>query len=483
MDAAILGNSYLETYCLVMSDTQLKAINFTPGVVKDSTEYMAEGGWVDCDKIRFRGGKPEKIGGWVKESVSQYTDFNTKVFTGVTRKMITWTDLASGKYLASGSHLKLELFYANQIYDITPVRQSLTLTDAIITTSGQSIVEIHDSSSHNLVEGDYIEVESQASPVDGITLSGSYVVLSIISANNFTIDSGTVATGSTAGGGGGSLSINYLLSSGFISSGSITGWSGGSWNREGQAGQGWNRPRDGQGALALTLWSLETWGEDLLACRRDGGIYQWDKSSGLTTRAEILSGAPLQNTFILVSRPSRHLIAFGSEVFATSTFDPLIIRWAEQETLDGWTITSTNTAGEFRLPKGNKIIGAVQTKSEIVIFTETDLYSMRYIGGNDVFAIEPLGTNISAISQNSIVDVNGVLIWQGRDAFYMYDGSVSILPSTLDKFLFDQDGEGRINLSQREKTHAGINKEFNEIFFFYAKYDQNEISNYVKYNF
>lgn len=464
-----------------MSDTDLKTIVFAPGVIKDTTEYSAEGGWVDSDKIRFHSGNPEKIGGWVRETVSLYEEPSVKTFTGVSRKLLTWTDLSSAKYLASASHTSLELLYGNQVYDITPVRTTVSLTNKITTTSGLSVVEIEDTSSHSLVVGDYVYVVSQATPVDGITLSGRYLVTVVTSSTKFKIDSGTAASGTTASGGG-ALEIDYLLPTGYADAGNITGWGGGTWGTEGEAGGGYNRPRSGTGGLRVTLWSLETWGEDLLACRRGGPIYHWDKTSGVTVRSEELANVPSENTFILVSRPSRHLIAFGSEVFATSVFDPLIIRWAEQETLDGWAITANNTAGEFRLPSGNRIIGAVQTKSEILIFTETDLYSMRYIGGNDVFAIEPLGTNISAISQNSFVDINGIVYWQGRNSFFMYDGSVNILPSTMEKFIFDQDGEGRLNANQREKIHAGVNKEFNEIWFFYPRYDDIEINCYVKYN-
>lgn len=447
-----------------------------PGIVKDVTEYMAEGGYVDGDMVRFRKGRPEKFGGWVRETVT-----GDQQFTGVARAALSWSDLSSKKYLAVGTHSRLELLTDNTIYDITPVREAASLTDAIDTVDTESIVTIHDVN-HGLSVDDPIEVISQATAVGGITLGGVYEVVEVVDADTFTIDAGVAAnaTDTTAGG---ALEINYLLPIGAASNGNLTGYSGGTWNTEGQSGQGYNRPRDGVGGLNLRQWSLDNWGEDLVACVREGGIYHWDTSVGLSSRAAILSNAPVENLFVLVSQPSRHLIAFGSEVYATSAFDPLIIRWAEQETLNNWDITATNTAGEYRLPKGNRIITAVQTRSEIIVFTESELYSMRYVGGNDVFAFEPLGTNVSIMSQNAAVDVNGVIVWEGLDGFYKYDGVVQILASTIDKYLFSQDGEGRVNLGQKEKTYAGINKEFNEIIWFQPRYDNDENSHYIVHNY
>lgn len=454
-----------------------------PGINKNVSEYMAEGGWVDGEWVRFRQTRPEKIGGWVSETVTQDVDPTNTKFTGVVRDVLGWTDLTSKKYLATGSHLKLELFTDNLIYDITPVDVNRSILNVISTTNLSSIVTITDPSPHNRQVGDYVFVNSQGAAVDGITLSGGYVILTTPSTTDFTIDSGTVATGTTALAGG-TLDIDYLLPSGSQSNGNLTGWSGGTWNREGAAAQGWNRPRAGVGGLNLRQWSLDNWGEDLLANPRGGKIYQWDATSGVTGRAVVLAGAPDENSFILVSQPSRHLIAFGSEVFATSTFDPLIIRWASQESLTDWTIATTNTAGEYRLPKGNKIVGAIQTKGEIIIFTESEVYSMRYVGGNEVFRVEPLGTNISTISQHAAIDVNGVIYWMGIDDFYMYDGTIRALDSTLSKFIFDEDSGGRLNLAQKEKTFAGINKQYHEVWWLVQRHDDpDDVGHYFIYNY
>jgi len=488
----------------------LKAITFQPGIRKDTTEYLAEGGWVDCDKIRFKNSTPSKLGGWVSENIEQSekkgafsSAFSSAfseskyslLFTGSIRAMLTWTALDSGKYLATASEQRAELLFNNQIFDITPTRTTANLTNAISTSvrsfsnafasafgiENSTLVTIKHTA-HSLVVGDFIDVISQASPAGGITLSGTYEVYSVIDSQNYRIDAGVAAT-SAVSLAGGALVIDYLLPTGFASNEGITGWGGGSWGTAGAGGAGWNRPRAGVGSSNMRQWSLDTWGEDLLACVRGGKIYQWDKTNGVTTRLQTIANAPTQNSFILVAQPSRHLIAFGSEVAATGVFDPLIIRWAEGESLTGWTITATNTAGEYRLPKGNSIIGAVQTRSEIVIFTETDVYSMRYVGGNDIFAISPLGTNISITSPHSFIDINGVVVWIGTDGFYIYDGVVRSLPSTIGKFIFAQDSLGRINFAQKEKIVTGINKEFNEVWWFYPLYSSSENSNYVKYNY
>lgn len=470
-----------------MSDGQLKVVTMQPGIIKDLTKYEAEGGWVDCDKIRFRASRPEKIGGWVRETISQSTKSSVQKFTGVSRAVLTWNSLDFKKYLAVASHLKIEIMYGNQIFDITPTRATVTLSNKITTVLGQSVVTIN-STSHNLTVGDYIDVTTANTPLNGITLFGQYIVTVVVDSNNYKIDSGTIATGSTSGSGG-TIIINYLLPSGQQNNGNQSGWGGGTWGTPGAGGGGWGEPRGGIGGVNLTQWSLDNWGEDLIACQRGGGIYQWVEDNGLTARAVQLTDSPANNLFVLVSQPSRYLCAFGSNVFATGVFDPLIIRWASEETLTDWDITQDNTAGEFRLPSGNYIVGAVQTRSEIVVFTDTDVYAMRFVGGNDVFDFVPLGTNTSTISQHAAIDVNGVVYWMGIDNFYMYDGVVHILPTTLDKYVFSQDGEGLINIAQKEKAYSGINKQFNEVWWFYPAIDSttgitdNENGHYIKYNY
>lgn len=565
-----------------MSDTVLKTIPINAGFNKNTTTYDAENNWVDGDKVRFVNNRAEKIGGWVEEIVEQNTDSSVTSFTGTPRKVHTWNNLNFNKYLAQGSDLKLELLSNNTIYDITPIEATASLTDAITTVSGETTVTIEDTS-HGASVGDYVVVDSQASAVDSITLSGEYTILEIVDADNYVIDSGTTATGSTSGGGG-ALELSYLLPIGDTNNGDITGYSGAGYgtrssdpvttvtltdaisttsgsstvgiedtshglsvgdyitvvsqgssvdgidlsdnndftqdfevtnvvdadNYEIKAinnvtleevtatgttsgaggslvlvygGTGWDRPRNGVGGSILRQWSLTNWGEDLIACVRGGKIYQWDVTNGTGNRAVQVTNAPTENYFAMVALPTRFLVAFGTQESVSGDFDPLTIRWAEQETLTNWTITSTNSAGEYRLPLGNYIVAAIQTKNEILVLTDTTAYTMRYVGGNEIFQFEIVGNNITAVSQNCGTAFGSVAIWKGLDGFYIYDGTVRRLPSTIEEFIFDQDGEGRINFEQKEKTYCNTNTEFNEIIWFYPTVDSEENNRYIMYNF
>lgn len=557
-----------------MSDTVLKKIDFMPGFNKNTTAYSAENYWVDGDKIRFRNMRPEKIGGWVREYIEQVEDPTNNMFTGTARAGHTWVDLQFNKYLAIGTEKKIELMAGSQVYDITPYRASTTLTDAV-TTNGTTSVQITDTA-HDASEGDYIYIDSQASAVDGVTLSGQYEVASVIDVDNFTVTVTTAATGSTSLAGG-ALEINYLLENGEVDNGNLTGYSGstygtpssdpqtpialtnaittngtstvqitdtahglsvgdevvvvsqasavdgidlegdyevtsvidannytivardpvtlvetvatGSTSTSGGAlsliygATGWNRPRAGVGGSFLRQTSFDNWGEDLIACIRGGKVYQWDASSGAGTRLTQITNSPEENYIALVAQPSRHLAVFGTVASVSGLFDPLTIRWASQETLTEWSIESTNTAGEYRLPLGNYIVAVVQTKLEIIILTDNTVYSMRYVGGNEVFRFDIVATNTSAVSQHCAVNVNEIVYWQGLDDFYMYDGVVRPLNSSLEEYVFDQDSEGLLNFDQKEKVYCGVNKAYSEIMWLYPAGDSLEINRYVILNF
>jgi hypothetical protein len=462
--------------------TLLKKVQFQPGFNKNTTDYSAENYWVEGDKVRFRNGRPEKIGGWVGETVEQANDDSVSTFTGTARDIHAWIDLDFLKYLVVGTHKKVELFYGNQIFNITPYREELTLTDAITTTSGETEVEIEDANPHNLSVGDYVNITDQASAVDGITLDGEYTVTEIVSTTVFKIDSGTSATGSTSGGGG-DLDINYYLENGDESNGNLIGYGGGTYGTEGESGGGYDEIRDGVGGSYLRQWSFDNWGEDCVACVREGKLYHWDATNGVETNLQVITNAPEENLIVLVAQPSRFLCAFGSEVESTGTFDPLTIRWASQETLTTWTSTTENTAGEYRLPLGNYIVSVIQTKGEILIFTDSTVYSMRYIGGSDVFQFDILGNNVTSTSQHAGVDVNGIVYWMGTDSFYYYDGVVHNLPCSIEEDIFDQDGDNRLNFNQKEKTFCSTNKEFGEILWLYPSEASDEIDRYIIYNY
>ncbi len=465
-------------------DTQLRAVEFQPGINKNVTEYAAEGGWVDADKMRFVGGRPEKIGGWVEEILQQNQNPSVTTLTGVTRALHTWTALDNTRYLASGSHNKLELVENNTIYNITPVRDSDTLNDVITTTNGSSLVSIEDPA-HNAQVGDWVHFEDQASPVDGITLEGDYVIVEVPDANNFVVDAGVDATGGTSGGGG-SIDIDYYIFSGFVHNGDVTGYGGGTWGTEGQSAGGYGDPRDGVGGSFMRHWSLDSWGEDLIASPNDNGIYHWVKEDGPGTRAQLITEAPSRNNIVLVAQPSRFLVAFGTEQFIDDEFDPLLVRWADQERLTQWDPTATGSlSGEYRLPLGNKIVCVTQTRSEILIFTDSVVYSMRFVGGQLVFQFDIISKASAIMGPKAAVDVNGIVYWMGTNSFYMYDGVVRTLPCSLSKFIYDQDQDGLISFSQKEKCYCATNTEFNEIWWFYQDNitPTNEVNRYVSYNY
>lgn len=461
--------------------TQLRKIQFNSGVNRNTTTYNAENWWVDCDKVRFRNGRPEKIGGWVKESVEYFNDSTITTFTGVARDAHVWTDLTFKKYFVSASHKKIEQFNGNQIFDITPIRDTRILANAISTTLGSSIVQVT-AATHNLRANDFVIFDNQAFIVDGISLSGEYSVIDVIDPDTFTVDFEIATATGTTPNAGGSINIDFLLECGDQNNGNVTGYGGAEYDTPGVGGLGYGAPRGGVGGTFLRQWSLDNWGEDLIACVREGKLYQWDATVGLGSRLQEIPNAPVENYMALVSQPSRHLVVFGTVPSTGTTLEPLTVRWSEQELLENWDITATNTAGEYRLPLGNYIVSVVQTKSEIIIFTDTNVYSMRFVGGNEVFQFDIIANNVTAASQHCAVDVNGIVYWQGIDNFYMYDGVVRTLDNTLDESIFDQDGEHVIDFSQKEKVYCSTNNEFNEIMWLYQSVNASEVDRYVIYN-
>ena len=498
------------------TNTVLKNVQMAPGIRKDWTKYQAEGGWVDGNRIRFRDGRAETIGGWVSESVQQYYNASNSLFTGVARAIIAWAALDSTKYLAVGTNAKVEILADGQIYDVTPARSGSPITFTHFDTIQYSSIVTFTYPAHGLVVGDYIAVVSQNESFQGILLKGGYKVLTVPTQNTFTIDAVTLATSTTQtqfnsdfnvdfdhgislpsafssafnsdfGGTPLSLVVNFLIPTGYVDNGNMTGFGGGTYGTPGLNGNGYGLPRAGIGGVNLQKWSFDNWGEDLIANPAGGTMYHWVKANGLTTVLQPISGAPANVNFTLVAEPARFLIAFGCNVEATGVFDPLNIRWATEETLTDWTITQYNTAGEYRLPSGNKIVGAIQTSHEIFVFTDTAVYGMTLIGDNDptnsIFEFTLQGTNISCISPTCMMTLNGAVFWMGLDNFYMYNGQVTILPSTIGRYIFHQEGEGRYNVVQKEKVFCGINKEFDEIWWLYPRYDESECSHYVKLNY
>jgi hypothetical protein len=492
------------------TSTVLKTMQVSPGIRKDLTLYQAEGGWIDSNLIRFRDGRAQSIGGWSSEILS-YGNKTNGQFTGVSRNILAWVALDSSKWLAVGGSTKLELASDGQIFDITPTIQQVTIT-GMGTVQGSSIVTlIYDN--HGLTVGDFIQVVSQNVEFENISLSGGYGILTVPDNNTFTFDSGQIAYSTSMnmfssdfgeafdhgtnigssfnddfsnafGGENVVLVINFLIPTGSVSNGNLNGYGGGPYGET----NGYNLPTAGVGGLNLQKWSLDNWGEDLIACPAGDTLYYWTKANGVSVSAQPIANAPAQVGFMMVAEPARFLCAFGCNTAATGIYDPLNIRWATEETTTDWEINQYNTAGEYRIPTGNKIVAVCQTQQEIFVMTDTAVYSMVFLGANDptnsIFQFTLIGTNISCASPTGVVTLNGAVYWMGLDNFYTYNGAVvNIVPNTIARFLFQQGGEGQYNFSQKEKIFCGLNKEFNEIWWLYPRFDEEECGHYVKYQF
>jgi hypothetical protein len=459
----------------------LTKVSFAPGVNKEGTEYTADAGWFDSDKIRFRKGRVEKIGGWQK-----YTD---QSFLGVCRSLHNWSSLESINYLGVGTNLKFYVAEGAGYNDVTPLRLTTGAGDATFAaTNGSSTITVTENG-HGAVVNDFVTFSSAASLGGLITaavLNQEYQITSVPTTNTFTITakdtSGTevIANSSDTGNGGSSTVATYQINTGLNTFVQGTGWGAGTWS----SGT-WGSSSSIAAAGQLRLFSQDNFGEDLVFNVRGGGVYYWDESSGTGTRAiEIGSLAGASNTpvvalKILVSDVDQHVIAFGSNPIGSSTIDPLLVRFSDQENAADWTPTATNTAGGVRINSGSEIIGAIQTRQEILVFTDVSLHSMRFTGAPFTFQFSTLSTDISMISPNAAVNARGSVYFMDSGGFYVYNGSVQPLPCSVKEHVFSN-----LNKGQAFKVFAAENNDFSEVIWFYpVGTDDTEITNYVSYNY
>lgn len=420
------------------------------GIYTEQTARGAVGYWKRGDKVRFRKGLPEKIGGW---------DRIENQFLGLARRLWDWTSLDARSWVSLGTESKLYLWQGGTLFDITPLRRSISLLNAINTTVGSSVVVIDDVA-HGAQSGDYMRI-SGASPVGGIIIDGQYQ-LTVIDSNSYSIVDDQVA-GSTANGGG-SVQIAYDISVGLSNTSFGTGWNTGTYSQE-----TWNTPRTiSQTVTSLRTWSLDNWGEDLIACPRGGGIYWWDRSNGPSARGTILGNAPENVNYAIISQRDRHLFALGCTDEFTGLFDPLLIRWCSKEDFDDWTPTSTNTSGDLRLYRGSKIEAAIRTRGEILVFTNVSVHQINYLGGNAVYGVQTVGENVSILGPNAGIEVDYRVFFMAESDFYVYDGILRVLECDVRNFVYEN-----LNNFQKDKVFAGLNREFNEIWFFYPAKDEN----------
>ena len=452
----------------------LTKLQFRPGINREGTNYSNEGGWYDGDKIRFRSGFVERIGGWAK--------VGTNAFDGTCRKLHDFVTLASENLLFMGTNTKVYLEDSGTLNNITPIRRTVTLgANPIETqTAGTGVVRVTDTG-HGATLGDFVTF-SGATAVDGLTtgnLNKEQKVTSIINANTYEVNTGgTCSSGSTTGGGS-SVQAVYQINVGLNTTILGPGWGAGTWGRF-----TWG---SGSGSLAgqtLRLWFADDFGEDLLMNIADGSIYYWDASGGTTTPAVELSSltgasdVPTVARKVLVSEVDRHVLCFGANPLGETAQDPLLIRWSSQESPTDWTPTATNTAGDLRLSQGSEIVTALRTSRQILIWTDHSLHSLQFLGPPYTFGTALLGDNIRIAGPNTAISVNDIVFWMGQENFYMYDGRIQPIPCSVRQYVFND-----INRNQSFKFHAGSLASQSEVWWYYCSESSEEIDRYVVYNY
>jgi hypothetical protein len=520
----------------------LQKILFKPGVNRENSRYTTEGGWYEADKVRFRQGTPEKIGGWVRIS--------SATFLGICRSIKNWTTLSFQNLLGIGTHLKFYISNGGQYYDITPTKTVRTLTNPFATVNGSTTVTVTDATG-GYSNGDFVTFTG-ASAVGGLTISGEFQ-LSFISGTTYTITTASAAS-STASGGGTVFAV-YQVNTGPAIALPLVGWGAGAWGA-GAWGIG------ATSAEALRIWNQANFGEDLIYGPRGEPLYYWDATIGyiaptitltiaspcvvtttlnlpdltaivletsgalptglsvgvtyytryvsattfnlsttptgalinttgsqsgvhkISQRGVLLSslngatGVPTSQNYFLISDASRFVLCFGTNEIGSSTVNPMLLRWSDQENPVDWTPTATNQAGSLTLSRGSEIITAIQTRQEILVFTDAAFYSLQYLGPPFIWGSQILADNISIIGPNAVAIASGVVFWMGLDKFYMYDGSVKTMRCDLRKFIFND-----LNMTQSNQIFAITNEGFNEVWWFYCSSNSTTVDQYVVYNY
>lgn len=474
----------------------LQKLQFQPGINKETTSYSNGGGWFDCDKVRFRQGFPEKIGGWDK--------IGSTSFLGSCRALWPWRTLNLDDFLGVGTQLKYYIESGEGYYDITPIRLTTAAGDVTFSaTNGSSTITVSNPT-HGAVVNDFVTFSGAVSLGGNITaavLNQEYQIFEIVDSSTYKIvaravgslenitDDGqysptpVVANASDTGNGGSSIVGTYQINVGLDTSVTGNGWGAGAWGRS-----TW-----GSAATVdlitdtLRIWTHDNFGEDLLINDMNGGIYYWDASavSPLTSPAVALSslaGADLAPTIakkVIVSDVDRHVIAFGCDPLDNiGQQDPLLIRFSDQESVVDWRPSTTNTAGDLRLGSGSKIVTAIETRQQILVFTDVSLHAMQYIGPPFTFGINMISENITIRSPISAVAVDDTVYWMGKNEFYVYNGGVQTLPCSVKDYVFSN-----FNSTQAEKCFGAVNSAFSEVWWYYPSANSENNDRYVVYNY
>ena len=526
---------------------------FKPGVNRENTRYTTEGGWYECDKVRFRQGNPEKIGGW--------TNFAGGVFLGICRSLWNWITLAALNLVGVGTNLKFYIMSGGNYYDITPIRKTITLTSPFTATLGSSVVSVADTN-HGCVTGDFVTysgagIVGLGGNITAAVLANTFQI-TYVTDNTYTITVSATAIAADVSGspGGGSVVTQYETNTGPAYQIPLIGWGGGTWG-----GGAWGV--GSSTSTSLQLWNQQNFGEDLIYGPRGQGIYYWNANVGFsaiqitisiaapgvitlpagfsfpdgTTITFTSTGAlptgltvgqvyfvvnstggtfnvstaiqgtpittsggqsgtqrisqrgidladagdddtPLFQNFLIVSDASRFVLVFGTNDYGSTTINPMLIRWSDQETPYVWTPAITNQAGSLQLSHGSSIITAVQSRQEIVVFTDSSIYSLQYVGPPFVWTAQLIADNVSIVGPNAAVIASGAIYWMGVDKFYKYDGRVQTMNCDLRRHVFSD-----FNILQTQQIYAGTNEGFNEIWWFYCSADATSTDRYVVYNY
>ena len=460
--------------------------NFRPGINREGTDYSNEGGWYDANLVRFRQGRPEKIGGWTKDNVNTYL--------GTARALHSWVDLESTRYLGLGTTLKYYVNEGNSYYDVTPIRATTSAGDVTFSASdGDATITVADTA-HGAVKNDFVTFSGAATLGGLITadvLNQEYQIATIVNANSYTIeakdtDGDTVTANSSDSGNGGSSVVGaYQINVGLDDYVSSTGWGASPWS-DGT----WGTVTALSDTNQLRLWTHDNFGEDLLIGPRYGGIYYWDSSSGTSTRAvalSALSGANLTPTKalqVMVSEKDRHVICLGADPLnaggtaRTGSIDPLFVCWSDQENAAEWEPKSSNTSGSLTLSSGSEIVGGLSSREETLIWTDSSLYSMQFVGPPYTFGVNLVNQGVGLVGPKAAVNTPLGVFWMDQKGFYSYDGSVSAVPCSVHYYVFSN-----FNVGQAYKVFGFLNKQFNEVGWFYPSEDTTEIDRYVVYNY
>ena len=448
----------------------LTQLNFLPGIDTENTETGAEGRWSNCDKVRFRKGLPQKIGGWTK--------FSTDFYVGVGRALEQWFDNSGSRYEALGTDRKVYAYRQGQSADITPLRQSNTLTSVFDTTTGSANLTINHAA-HGAAVGDFVTISNcSVANVGGIantSIDAEYEITSITNADAYVVTSNVTASANvttTA-----NCTAEYQLSIGPDKQTFGFGWGTGTWNA-----LTWNTPRTTSNVtLDLRQWSINNWGEDLIITQRDGSTYYFDTSSGLSdNRATEIANVPTASTLNVISTETRHLILMGTEttIGTPSSQDKMFIRFSDQENFEQFTANATNSAGSQRLGGGSEIRCAKPAKGTILIWTDTDMHSMSFVGPPFIFGFRQLGNDCGSVGLNAAIVVDDIAYWMSDGQFFIYAGAVQEIPCSVFNYVFND-----INKTQYAQVYAGQTSNFSEIIWYYCSNNSDQIDRYVIYNY